>query len=299
MSHLRRLTKNNLINPPKYVTEGLQYETVMGSVSYGVSNNESDMDIYGFCIPTKEMIFPHIKGEISGFGRQTQRFEQFQQHHIKENDKEYDFSIYSIIKYFQLCMDCNPNMIDSLFTPRRCVTYTSRIGEMVRENRKLFLHKGSWFKFKGYSFSQMHKMRIKNPKPESKRYESVLTHGYDLKFAYHVVRLLLEIEQILVEHDLDLERNREQLKSIRRGEWELEEIENYFSSKERELESLYTSSKLQHSPDEGKIKQLLINCLEEYFGSLGNCLILPNSTRLILDDLQTIINKYNVPEQDK
>lgn len=294
MSNLVKMKKKGLINPPDFVHSQLQYETVMGSVSYGVSDVGSDLDIYGFCIPNKDMVFPHIKGEVFGFGRQTQRFDQFQQHHVDDKDtgNEYDFSIYSIIKYFQLCMENNPNIIDSLFTPRRCITHSTKIGEMVRENRKLFLHKGCWHKFKGYSFSQMHKMRIKNPEPGSKRYDSVMFHKYDLKFAYHVVRLLGEVEQILIEHDLDLERNREQLKSIRRGEWELEDIEEYFQTKEKELESVYLSSTLQYKPDEDKIKQLLINCLEEHFGSLKDCVIIPNSTNLIIADLQEIIQKY-------
>jgi hypothetical protein len=58
-------------------------------------------------------------------------------------------------------MDNNPNMIDSLFVPRRCILHTTQIGEHVREYRKEFLHKGSWHKFKSYSFSQIHKLRTK------------------------------------------------------------------------------------------------------------------------------------------
>ena len=126
-------------------------------------------------------------------------------------------------------MDNNPNMIDSLFTPRTCVLSCSKIGEMVRENRKLFLHKGSWHKFKGYAYSQMNKMRVKDPDQDSRRYEMVQKYGYDVKFAYHIVRLLDEVEQIMTEGDIDLMRNREQLKSIRRGEWEIEDIEEYFT----------------------------------------------------------------------
>ena len=53
---------------------------------------------------------------------------------------------------------------------------------------------------------------------KSNREKDIVKHGYSTKFAYHIVRLLNEVEQILTEHDLDLERNREQLKSIRRGD---------------------------------------------------------------------------------
>lgn len=81
-----------------------------------------------------------------------------------------------------------------------------------------------------------------------------------------MVRLLNEVEQILTEHDLDLERNREQLKAIRRGEWTQEDVENYFASKERDLETLYTESKLRYKPDEEKLKDLLLNCLEHHYG---------------------------------
>ena len=41
-----------------------------------------------------------------------------------------------------------------------------------------------------------------------------------------------------------------------------------FQDKEKGLEEAYLSSKLQHSPDEEKIKKILLECLEEYYGSL-------------------------------
>lgn len=292
MSKVRYLKKRNLIVPPQHVLDGIQYETQMGSVAYGVSGSDSDIDIYGFSIPPKELVFPHLSGEILGFGKQIKRFEQYQQHHIKDssNGKEYDISIYSVVKYFQLLMDNNPNIIDSLFTPTRCVLYCTQIGELVRENRKLFLHKGSWFKFKGYSFSQLHKLKTKNP--EGKRKDIIDKYGYDTKFAYHIVRLLNEIEQILIEEDLDLERNNEQLKSIKRGEWSEQEIIEYFNKKEKELESLYTNSKLRHSPDEQKIKQLLLKCLEMYYGSLDKCIKIPGIKENLIKEMLEVIEKY-------
>ena len=83
---------------------------------------------------------------------------------LKYNDQEYDITIYSIVKYFQLAMENNPNIIDSLFTPANCVTHSTQIGNMVRENKELFLHKGSFHKFKGYAFSTLNKLRNRNLK---------------------------------------------------------------------------------------------------------------------------------------
>lgn len=291
---LNDLYNKKLITPPKFLLDSLQYMVIMGSESYGVSSASSDKDIYGFCIPPKIDIFPHLKGEIPGFGTQSNKFEQWQQHGITDpsSRQEYDFSIYNIVKYFDLCMSGNPNMVDSMFVSQRCVIHSTKIGNLVRENRKLFLHKGCWHKFKGYSYSQLHKIDLKNPEAGSKRAKNIEEFGYDTKFAYHVVRLLLEVEQILAEHDLDLERNREILKAIRRGEWTIEQIKEFFSLKEKNLEELYHTSTLPYKPDEQAIKQLLINCLEEHFGSLSDAVVIPNQTQNLVNDIELILDRY-------
>jgi predicted nucleotidyltransferase len=274
-SVVNKLNNKQLCNPPKWLPNSIHYEVMMGSNSYGVSSDNSDIDVYGFCIPKKDVIFPHLRGEIFGFGTQLERFNQYQQHHIndKSNGKDYDLTIFNIVKYFDLAMANNPNIIDSLFVPDRCVLHITNVGTMVRENRHMFLHKGAYHKLKGYAYSQLHKAEIQNPKEGSKRYDSIQKFGWDVKFGYHVVRLLDECEQILNNHDLDLERNKEQLKAIRRGEITYKDISELFSIKEKELEKAYHYSTLRNTPDEKGIKQLLINCLEEHYGNLSDCVI--------------------------
>jgi hypothetical protein len=375
---LQDLKKRGLISPPVFLPDNTQYLVVMGSIAYGVSEDASDFDVYGFCIPPKEMVFPHLAGHIPGFGRQQKRFEQWQEHHVNDpsaqsgKGREYDFSVSGIVKYFQLVMENNPNMIDSLFVPQNCVLHSTQVGNMVRENRRMFLHKGAWHKFKGYAFSQIHKMKskkfeglkevelfeeehgidhrtdsdhlrlkigahgvigakkdhplylpvksfsgnkidfhdagirdleedvffeyvglFKKMMEKSKRAERVKVLGFDHKFAYHCVRLLNEIEQIMTEGDLDLLRNREQLKSIRRGEWSLERVEKYFEEKEKSLESLYEKSSLPHSPDEEKIKQLLLDCLEHHYGSLEKAISRDEESqaKVVLREIKQLVEK--------
>lgn len=290
---LQELEKKKLIGPPSWLPDNTMYLTIMGSEAYGVSSDASDKDIYGFCIPPQDLVFPHLSGEILGFGRQVQKFEQWQQHHVKDEQKDlqYDFGVYSIVKYFQLCMENNPNMLDSMFTPINCVIHCTKVGNMVRDNRKLFLHKGVFHKMKGYAYSQLHKMHSKDP--IGKRKELRELHGFDTKFAYHVVRLLSECEQILMEGDLDLQEKgrREHMKAIRRGEVSEKDIREWFAVKERELEKLYHESKLQYAPDEAKIKALLIQCLEEHYGSLAKCIVNPDAAIEALREIQAILSK--------
>ena len=251
--------------------------------------------------------------------------------------KNYDLTIYNIVKYFRLCADGNPNMIDSLFVPRRCVLHSTTISEMVREKRHLFLSKKCFHTHKGYAYSQLSKMTgkeslgmkivnfekqykipsaysygdnlsfIKNnddrkyyekllkelSTTESSRHQNIRTIGFDVKFAYHVVRLINQAEQILMEHDLDLEKNREQLKSIRRGEWSVDQIRKYFDEKEKALEKAYLESTLQHKPAIPEIKALLLNCLEQYFGSLDKMIKTDKNCAILINDIQDVLRKYS------
>lgn len=294
MSYVKRCKKLELAQMPEFVHSQIQYEVIMGSFAYGVSSDTSDIDVYGFCVPNKNIVFPHLSEKyIYGFDRVPNNFEQWQQHGIIDKSykppKEFDFTIYNIVKYFKLCAEGNPNMIDSLFVPQNCIVHSTQLGVMVRENRHLFLSKKCWHTFKGYAYSQMHKMQIKNP--EGKRKEMVEKYGYDVKFAYHLVRLLNEVEQILLEGTVDLQRNREQLKMIRRGEWTQKQVEEYFETKERNLESLYLKSELPHKPRYNEIRKLLWDCLEMHFSDK----IKPKAGDLFLNlfqDLDELVNKY-------
>jgi uncharacterized protein len=295
MSTLQRLADRGLVRPPRWLPGNVQYETIMGSVAYGVSSDTSDVDVYGWAIPPKEEIFPHLRGEIPGFGRTGPRFEQFQEHHVRVPDalagrgRTYDLTIFGIVKFFQLAMENNPNIIDSLFTPATCVLHSTRVGNLVREHRRLFLHRGAWPKFKGYAYSQLHKLAIKVPR--GGRAELVAAHGFDTKFGYHVVRLIGEVEQILAEGDIDLRRNNEPLKAIRRGEWTEERLRAWFAEKETHLERLYAESPLPPVPDEGRIKALLLRCLEEHYGSLEGCVVDPDRAVVALRNIQAELDR--------
>ncbi len=290
MSTLQRLADAGLIRPPRWLPGNVQYETIMGSVAYGVSSDTSDMDVHGWAIPPKDDVFPHLRGEIPGFGRQSKPFEVYQEHHVHDRDalagrgRTLDLTIYGIVRMFALAMENNPNVIDSLFTPVNCVLHCTRVGNLVRENRRLFLHKGAWPKFKGYAYSQLHKLAIKQP--QGKRAELVAQHGFDTKFGYHVVRLIGEVEQILMEGDIDLQRDREQLKAIRRGEWTLERLRDWFAAKESHLERIHAESTLPAAPDERRIKDLLMQSLEEHYGSLDRCIVDPDRAVAALRSIQ-------------
>lgn len=264
MNLIQTLTRQNIITPPKWLPENVHYLTMMGSHAYGCENADSDRDVYGWCVPPRGLVFPHEEGYILGFGRQIPVFENWQQHKVESG---YDLTVYSVVRYFHLCMENNPNMLDSLFTPHSAVMCNTAISQRVRMKRKVFLHAGYFHKAKGFAYSQLHKMDA-TQRENPKRQESIDKYGYDVKFGYHVVRLMLQCEQVLTEGDMDLTRHNETYKAIRRGDWPKEKVVEFFNQKERLMEELYTKPAVPHKPDEQTIKQLLLEVLETHYGAL-------------------------------
>ena len=160
---------------PQWLQKQTHYEVCTGSIAYGCNTDASDFDVYGFCTPPKTDIFPHLDNKLHGFDS-VQPFGQWQLHHIKFQKKEYDFTIYSIVKYFKLLMDNNPNIIDSIYVPADCLLHCTPMAAHVRQNRDLFLSKKGFHKFTGYLHSQLAKL---DRKPVGKRKERVQAQGFD------------------------------------------------------------------------------------------------------------------------
>lgn len=184
---LGKLEKLKVIHPPDFLVSNTHYLTLMGSHAYRVNTPKSDFDVYGWCIPKKEIIFPHTAGYINGFGTKPQNFEQWLGEHIIDPNtgKEYDLTVYNIVKYLQLVMENNPNMLDSIFTSEDCVLHCTGIGRIVKDNRKLFLHKGCWHKFRGYSFAQWKKIKSKNnfqAAEQIRNFEKEHSLSHEIKF---------------------------------------------------------------------------------------------------------------------
>lgn len=119
-------------------TQHLIFEGLAGSKLYGTSTPESDHDTRGVCIPPKRV-----------------SLDPFENFDIADSFEGQDRAIYSLAKFFKLCADNNPNVLELLFVPEQ-FTFTSnwQWNEIVR-NRHLFLSKNVKHRFLGYAISQL------------------------------------------------------------------------------------------------------------------------------------------------
>jgi predicted nucleotidyltransferase len=233
-------------------------------------------------MPPRINIFPHEYGLLYGFDK-VPEFNNWE----KKIEDTIDISIYGIVRYAQLLADGNPNMVESVFTNRESVIYSTPIGEMFRSNRILFLSKQSFYKTREYAFGQLKRL---NRVPQGKRTVLYEKYGFDTKAAGHCLRLVDNCEQIITSQHIDLHRNKEMVKSIRRGEWTLEQIREYFQMKELTLEKLVVESKLQEKTDKDKIRELLLRCIEQHYGSLSKSFSTVSRERQTLEQIKQILN---------
>ncbi len=101
------------------------------------------------------------------------------------------------------------------------------------------------------------------------RYQDNSDHGkgYDAKNMMHTIRLLQVAEEILREGKINVKRaNREELLSIKRGEFQYDDLLVMADSLMLKIETAYEKSPLPAMPDKDRIENILVQMREELYG---------------------------------
>jgi predicted nucleotidyltransferase len=97
------------------------------------------------------------------------------------------------------------------------------------------------------------------------RKELILSKGFDCKYGSHLIRLLLEGEELLSTGTLNFPlKDRQTLLDIKEGKWTITEVLNYSEQLEQQMESLYEKSSLPKHPQTDKINQFMVSFLKDY-----------------------------------
>lgn len=146
---------------------------------------------------------------------------------------------------------------------------------MFRDNprvKEFFVEKGSHFIIGDLNF-QKHLMVKKvvfilkeRLSKITNRNELVLKHGYDTKFASHLIRLLSEGETLLTTGKLEFPLpNAEFILSIKQGQYELEGLLEIADSYEEFLRDAYNESSLPEEPRFEDVNDLIMGITVSFF----------------------------------
>lgn len=114
---------------------------VHGSHAYGTSLPTSDTDLKGVAVPPRSYFL--------GFA---DRFEQAESH-------DPDMVIYDVRKFCALAADCNPNIIEVLWSDESDYRLLTPGGRLLVEHRADFLSKKARHTFAGYAHAQLKRIR--------------------------------------------------------------------------------------------------------------------------------------------
>lgn len=145
--------------------------TLVGSRAYGFSSETSDWDYRGICIPPLDTYI----GINSKFEQavDTGKSKQIWKNYPNWVKPEADMQVMELSKFCRLASECNPSVIEILFSDESSVCFKHPIMDKLLENRDMFLSKRAKARFCGYALSQLkrikrHKQWVDSESAESK-----------------------------------------------------------------------------------------------------------------------------------
>lgn len=231
----------NDLQLPQGTQPWLEERTILlgpsGSYASGTNTENSDKDYRGVCIPPVE----YFLGLESFNEYNTSGGKNF-----KNTKDDVDIAISHITKFVKDAMAGAPQAIDLLFLRPQDYLKVTAAGQMLLDNRHLFLTKAVKGKFAGFANGQVQQMKRK---------------GYDPKAFMQAVKMMTGVIEILDTGNFCTYRNDEQkalLSSCRNGDYTFDEAIRLFEVLDGELKRVYESSKLPDKPDHARINKLLI-----------------------------------------
>jgi len=199
-------------------------EGIVGSKAYGLSTNTSDTDVKGiFVLPTQEILSLHKSKDT-----------------INRTDP--DIEHHEVQKFINLACKCNPTILELLFLDDYIIL--TKEGQLLLENRQLFLSKNIYKSYGGYAVSQAKKLYRKG----------IAFNRYE-KHSRHCFRLLLQGKQLLEEKTLTIKvKNPEELFTI--SKLQPDELLVKFEEEFKKFDAIETT--LPEKPDYDKINEILL-----------------------------------------
>lgn len=248
---------NDILKENKGLSDWCILSMYRGSIAHGMyipnsdPNSIDDKDVMAICVPPLEYYFG-----LKQYGSRGTK-------EIMHN--EWDIVIYELRKMISMLTKGNPNVLSALYLKEKHYMTITAAGQILLDNRDIFVGKHVYRSFTGYAHSQLKKMthfKFEGYMGE-KRKQLVQKFGYDTKNAAHLIRLLRMGIEFLTDGCLYVERHdAQQLLQIKRGEWHIEEVQTEADRLFILAEKVYIKSTLPVNIDTNKVNELCIEIIK-------------------------------------
>jgi predicted nucleotidyltransferase len=237
---------------------GLIHLFVGGSELHGAKVKDTDdLDIYGTYLEPPELVIGLDKSEFyvwSTAGNER-----------RNGPDDIDVCLYSLRKWAGLAAKGNPTALHFLFAPN--YSTKPKPWDEVLRSRNVFLSELAARQFRGLADAQVRRLQGIGTGKKGQRHEFIGVHGYDVKAAMHVIRLLNEGIELMRSGTITLPRpEKDLLITIRTGQYgSLERVLTLANALFLELEQAEAESELPDSVDRAAISKLVSDTYLRYW----------------------------------
>ena len=221
-----------------------------GSELHGAKvKNTDDLDIYGTYLEPPELVI--------GLDRRDFHVWSTAGNDRRNGPDDIDVCLYSLRKWAGLAAKGNPTALHFLFAQNH--SPRAERWEAVRTRREVFLSRTAAKQFRGFADAQVRRLQGIGTGKKGQRHELIGEHGYDVKAAMHVIRLLGEGIELMEAGTITLPRpEKDLLVTIRTGRYgSLERVLQLAQAMFAELEQAEAKSKLPEGVDRGTVSRLV------------------------------------------
>jgi hypothetical protein len=241
------------------------FRAVVGSSVHGLAlEGQDDRDEMGICIEPPE----YVMG--------LEKFEQWvyrtQPEGARSGPGDLDLTIYSLRKFARLAAQGNPSILTLLYAPAESMVVHTEWARDLLVNRSMFASQEAGKRFLGYLISQKQRLLGERGQMRVKRPELLEAHGYDTKYAGHMLRLGYQGVEYMRTGNLTLpmpESVRSRILSVRRGEVDFNDVLTEVGEVENLLEDLIGMTLLPKHANKKLIGEMLSEMHLDFWRKMG------------------------------
>jgi hypothetical protein len=254
--------------PYQWVREATLLRVEVGSTVHGIGTGLDDRDEMGICIeplPLAYGLVPELKFNHYIYRTAAERTGVSD---APSEPGDLDLTIFPLRRWLDLALGGNPNTLIPLFAPRASVFAINALGYKLRELAPAFASKRAGSKMLAYMRGQRERLMGKRGQKNVNRQELVDRHGFDTKYAGHMVRLGYQTCEYLCQGKLTLPMSvelRRRCVAIREGRVPLIEVLREANDLEAQALRTLTVSSLPDLPDVGRVEAWMLDVYLEHW----------------------------------
>jgi predicted nucleotidyltransferase len=223
---------------------------------------KDDRDEVGICIEDIDAAFGF--SEFEQFIYRTAA-EREGKHDAPSRAGDLDLTIFSLRKFLRLAMQGNPQILQCLFVPPSLCLVRSALGAQLQELAPLIVSRHAGARYLGYLEAQKQRLMGERGQKKVNRPELEAKHGFDTKYAMHILRLGFQGVELLTTGRLTLpmpEADRAFVYATRCGEVPLQDVLTRAGELERQIKDLLLDAPVPAEPARDEIEAWMV---ERYF----------------------------------